>query len=152
MVDVRRRACKGHALDALVRWVGDHADSWVPVNKTWMPSLALRTEARTMWSARQRDLPRLPDDTSKPRQSHKRTAPAARSCAAAARARVRGPTVTELRARAEHESDLPTAKRAQPLPPLPAGRVRSLDERSQRDALAYAVLYPIPSLQLGPAS
>ena len=51
VVAVRRRPlCKGFALDACLRWVGDWEDTWTPVNKVWMPSAALRAEARAMFS------------------------------------------------------------------------------------------------------
>ena len=52
IVDVRRRAVKGFALDARIRWVGQWDDTWEPVNKHGIPSDELRTEARAMWQRR----------------------------------------------------------------------------------------------------
>ena len=51
VVNVRRRAGKGFALDALIRWVGDWDDTWEPVNKRGIPCDVLRADAREMWAS-----------------------------------------------------------------------------------------------------
>ena len=57
VLDVRRRDCKGFAIDALLRWASPDAgtpwrDDWVPLNGYWMPSKELRAEAWSMWRER----------------------------------------------------------------------------------------------------
>ena len=57
VLDVRRRGCRGFAIDALLRWVSPDAetpwvDDWVPLNAYWMPSKELRAEAWAMWRGR----------------------------------------------------------------------------------------------------